>query len=130
VARVEFDDPRWTWKGPWSVVSAKNDWTSWKVNRASAAGDEATLAFDGTGVAIVGSMSQSGGRADVYLDGAKAGLVDAWIPERTTDDDYWHVTGLADGRHTVRIVVRDDADSRSSGRTIQIQRAVVYGPRK
>jgi len=29
-------------------------------------------------------MSQEGGRADVYVDGAKAGEIDAWIPERTT----------------------------------------------
>ena len=97
---------------------------------AAAAGDEATIEFEGTGIAIVGTMTQSGGRADVFLDGAKAGSVDAWIPERTTDDDYWHVTGLASGRHAVRLVVRGDADQRSSGRLVQVQRAVVYGPRK
>ena len=130
IARVEFDSPQWTWKGSWGVQTAKNDWASWKVNKASGAGDEATLVFDGTGVAIVGTMTQAGGRADVYLDGAKAGVVEAWIPERTTDDDYWHVTGLANGRHTVRLVVRDDADSRSTGRLVQVRRAVVYGPRR
>ncbi len=27
----------------------------------------------------------------------------------------------------VRIVVRDDADERSNGRTVQIQAAIVYG---
>jgi hypothetical protein len=130
VARVEFDSSKWTWKGSWTTQTAKNDWSSWKVNRASGAGDEATLVFEGTGVAIVGTMTQAGGRADVYLDGAKAGVVDAWIPERTTDDDYWHVTGLANGRHTVRLVVRGDADGRSTGHVVQIQRAVVYGPRR
>jgi hypothetical protein len=115
VARVERDQPAWSWKGGWTA--------------ASSAGDEATLAFEGTGVAIVGTMSQEGGRADVYLDGAKAGEIDAWIPERTNDNDYWHVTGLANGPHTVRLVVRSDADARSKGRRFQLERAIVYGPR-
>jgi hypothetical protein len=65
----------------------------------------------------------------VYLDGAKAGEIDAWIPDRTHDNDYWHVTGLANGPHTVRVVVRPDTDVRSKGRLVRIERAIVYGPR-
>ena len=129
LARVEADQPAWSWKGGWSPRTLKNEWSSWKVRQAAGAGDEATLAFEGTGVAIVGTMSQEGGRAEVYLDGAKAGLIDAWIPERTNDNDYWHVTGLAHGPHTVRIVVRADAEARSKGASIQLERAIVYGPR-
>jgi hypothetical protein len=129
VARVEADQLAWSWKGGWSSQVLKNEWSSWKVRQAGGAGDEATLAFDGTGVAIVGTMSQEGGRADVYLDGAKAGLIDAWIPERTNDNDYWHVTGLANGPHTVRLVVSTDRDARSKGRAILLERAIVYGPR-
>ena len=65
----------------------------------------------------------------MYLDGARAGEIDAWIPERTNDNDYWHVTGLPDGPHAVRIVVRSDADARSKGREIRLERAIVFGPR-
>jgi hypothetical protein len=129
VARVEPDQPAWSWKGAWKAETLKNEWSSWKVRQAGGAGDEATLAFEGTGVAIVGTMGQEGGRADVYLDGAKAGEIDAWIPERTNDNDYWHVTGLANGPHTVRLVVRSEADARSNGRAIRLERAIVYGPR-
>jgi hypothetical protein len=129
VARVEPDQPAWSWKGGWKAETLKNEWSSWKVRQAGGAGDEATLAFEGTGVAIVGTMGQEGGRADVYLDGAKAGEIDAWIPERTNDNDYWHVTGLANGPHTVRLVVRSEADARSNGRAIRLERAIVYGPR-
>jgi hypothetical protein len=75
----------------------------------------------------VGHCSQEGGRADVYLDGTKAGEIDAWIPERTHDNDYWHVTGLPAGKHTVRIVTRDDADTRSKGKTLRLDWAIVYG---
>jgi hypothetical protein len=128
-ARVEADQPAWTWKGGWAAEAPKNEPSAAKARRAAGPGDEATLAFEGTGVAIVGTMTQEGGRADVYLDGAKSGEVDAWIPGRTHDNDYWHASGLANGPHTVRIVVRPDADSRSKGRLVRIERAIVYGPR-
>jgi len=126
VARIEHDQPAWSWKGGWTT---ERRGSSGSVKRAGGAGDEAALAFEGTGVAIVGTMTQDGGRADVYLDGAKAGEIDAWIPERTHDNDYWHVTGLANGPHTVRIVVRADADARSRGRLVQVERAIVFRPR-
>ncbi len=76
----------------------------------------------------MGRCTQEGGRADVFLDGQKAGEIDAWIPKGTNDNDYWHVTGLPSGKHRVRIVVRADADPRSTGKTIQIERAIIYGP--
>ena len=129
LGRVELDDPRWSWQGGWQAHDEKNQWTSWRVQEAGAAGDAATLTFDGTGVAIVGTMTQQGGRADVWLDGQRAGVLDEWIPERTNDDDAWHVTGLKAGRHHVKVVVRGDADPQSSGRRVMITRAVVYGAR-
>jgi hypothetical protein len=129
VARVEQDQPAWSWKGGWTAKEMKNDGSGRRVREAGGPADEAGLAFEGTGVALVGAMAQDGGRADVYLDGARAGEVDAWIPERTNDNDYWHVTGLANGPHTVRLVVRPDADTRSKGRAIRLERAIVFGPR-
>lgn len=126
VARVELDQPAWSWTGAWARTR-RSERSDVEAMRASGPGDEALLVFEGTGVAIVGTMSQEGGRADVFLDGAKAGEIDAWIPERTNDNDYWHATGLANGRHSVRIVVRGEADTRSRGRDIALERAIVYG---
>ncbi len=125
--RLELDDPAWTWKGGWQVETARNPWAEWPVKAAAGAGDEAGFRFEGTGVAIVGRCLQDGGRADVYLDGAPAGMLDAWIPERTNDNDLWHMTGLAPGSHTLRLVVRADNDDRSSGHKIHLERAIVYG---
>ena len=124
IARVELD--AWNWKGAWANGTQKNDWTSWKVKESSAAGSEAILTFTGTGVAISGTMTQEGGRADVYLDEKKVAVIDAWVPERTFDNDYWHVMGLRSRKHTVRIVVRPDADARSKGRKLFLERAVIY----
>jgi hypothetical protein len=125
-ARVETDAPAWTWTGGWR--DAAGDGSERRTREAAGAGDAAMLEFDGTGVAIVGAMSQAGGRADVWIDGKKADSIDAWIPERTFDNDYFHVTGLKDGRHTLRLVVRGDADRRSAGKKVAIERAIVYGP--
>jgi hypothetical protein len=128
IARVQPDDPAWEWTGPWMPEAIEARWGQWNAKQTTEAGAEATFTFQGTGVALVGRMTQEGGRADVYLDGEKSDYVlDAWIPERTHDNDYWHVTGLEAGEHTLRIVVREDADERSNGRTVQIQAAVVYG---
>jgi hypothetical protein len=127
VARVALDDQAWTWKGGWTTHTLRNDGSEGKVREAGGAGDEATFTFEGTGIALVGRMSQEGGRADVWVDGVKADPgIEAWVPERTHDNDYWHVTGLASGKHRVRIVVRDDADTRSTGRKVQIEAAIVY----
>lgn len=97
--------------------------------RASGAGAEALLTFTGAAVAVVGDLSQDGGRADVYLDGRRVQPIDAFIIERTHDNDLWHVYGLPQRQHTLRIVTRDDADPRSKGKAVGILDAVVYRAR-
>jgi hypothetical protein len=116
--RVGVQDAAWTWQG---------DWKEGKKKTAEAAGAGATLAFTGAAMALVGDCSQQGGRADVYIDGQKAERgIDAWIPERTNDNALWHTYGLKQGPHTLRIVVRDDADPRSKGKKVAIAEAIVY----
>jgi hypothetical protein len=117
----------WTWSGNWAEGTVESWGRNIKNKATTGAGAEASLTFSGTGVAIVGHCAQDGGRADVYLDGKKEGEIDAWIPERTHDNDLWHVTGLPAGKHTVRIVSRADKDSRSKGTKIRIDWAVIYG---
>ena len=127
--RVAITDPVWTWTGGWTTEAVQNEAAPYprNVRRSAKAGDEATVTFDGTGVVIAGTYSQAGGRADVYLDGAKAGTIDAWIPARTYDTDLFHVMGLAPGPHRLRLVTLGDADMRSTGKTMEVVGAVVYG---
>jgi hypothetical protein len=127
LSRIEPDQSAWKWTGSWTEIT--RDWwgREFKAKETVDARSEATLVFEGTGVAIVGGYSPQGGRADVYLDGKTAGQINAWLPERTHDNDYWHITGVPGGTHTVRIVVRDDADSRSTGKKIRLDWAVIYG---
>lgn len=115
-------DAAWQWSGAWT--------TAGRSRVARGPGAEASIQFTGTGIALVGNHAQDGGRADVYLDGKKRELLaDAYIPERTTDQDLWHVTGLKPGLHTLRLVTRDDADIRSKGKRLAIDSAVIYRAR-
>jgi hypothetical protein len=127
--RIDSLDPSWRWEGKWTEehywdgdgVSAR------KISRETRA--TAILTFTGTAVAVVGRCSQDGGRADVYLDGNKAGEIDAYIVERTSDNDLWHTHDLKPGKHTIRIVQRGDADSRSNGKELTIEYAISFRPR-
>jgi hypothetical protein len=122
---VKFDDAAWQWKGAWADDTVGKD-KRIIGKAAKGTGAEASLNFRGVALAIVGELSQDGGRADIYLDGKKARDLDAYIPERTHDDALWYVYGLKPGAHTIRIVLRDDADARSKGKKVAIQRAVTY----
>jgi hypothetical protein len=126
-ARIAAADARWRFGPGWVEQPRSERAGSPMVRRAAAPGAEATLAFEGTGVTILGRCSEAGGRADVFLDGTKAGDIDAYAPPRTHDNDYWHVTGLAPGKHTVRVVTRSDAHPKATGAEVAIESAVVYG---
>ena len=118
--RIDAKDSSWTWKGNWTE-DAKSG-----ARTANGAGAEVSLNFTGTAVFVLGSNSQSGGRADVYIDGKRQRMLDAYIVERTSDSALWHIYGLRQGAHTLKIVPRADADPRSKGKSIVISSAVIF----
>jgi hypothetical protein len=122
---IGIDDTAWTWSDAWTT-EASPDEGKVRVRVASGAGAEVSLRFTGVAIALVGPLSQSGGRADVYVDGRKTRPLDAFIPERTHDNGLWHAYDLVPGAHTVRIVLRDDADARAKGKRVVIERAISY----
>jgi hypothetical protein len=122
--RLESGDAAWTWGEGWQERALQNER---RVRAARSAGAAAVLRFRGTGVALVGSMTQAGGRADVFLDGAKVGEIDAWIPPNTHDNDLWHANFLESRPHELRVVTRGDRDPRSTGSEVVLERAIVYG---
>jgi hypothetical protein len=56
-------------------------------------------------------------------------MIHAFCNQHPSCNDLWHITGLAPGAHTIRVVVRDDKDDRPTGDEIQIMRGIVYGSR-
>jgi hypothetical protein len=123
--RLAVTDPAWTWKGQWANEKSRDE-AQVTGKAAGDAGAEAILKFEGSALSLVGPCSQSGGKADVYLDDKKIGEINAWIPERTSDDALWHTYGLSASAHTLKIVTRSDADPRSKGRKVVITAALTY----
>lgn len=118
---IDTNDTAWQWNGAWPAEKFGKT--------ANGSGAEALFKFNGVGCMIVGELTQQGGRADVFVDGKKAAQIDAYIPERTHDNAMWHIFGLKNGEHTVKIVMRDDADARSKGKKVMIDRVVIYRAR-
>ncbi len=117
--RIAAGDEAWGWNGTW--ISADG------AKVAEQAGCEATLQFSGVALAVLGVLDQSGGQAEVYLDGQKQPLtLDAYIVPNTHDNVLWQAYGLTPGQHTLRIVTLGKADPRSAGTAIRIKEAVVY----
>jgi hypothetical protein len=117
-------DVAWKWKGNWSDSRDHHNLPS---KQTDTPGSEATLNFNGTGLGLSGNLSEAGGRAEVYIDGVKSELLaDAYIGPNTNDVDLWHVHGLPAGEHTLRLVLLEESDPRSSGRKIMLTRAIVY----
>ncbi len=124
--RISLKDPAWNWKGSWKDVSDEKKKAEVLGKVASGAGSEVMLTFTGSAVSLQGDLTQAGGRADMYVDGKKVHAADAYMVERTHDNALWHVYGLAPGEHNVRLVTRDDADPRSTGKKIVLREAIIY----
>lgn len=91
-------------------------------------GAETRFTFDGIGFAVQGDVRSEDGRdhvltVDVFVDGRLVETVE--LPTNVTRRRYipfWRYE-LADGPHTVRLVVR----TLEPGATLRLQRAIVYG---
>jgi len=126
IETINHDDSAWKWKGEWEV-RPKRSYYSPASRISYEGGNEATLEFNGTAVAIAGMLQQRyGGMVDIYLDDEIVARVDAYIPKDTTDKDLWHTYGLEDGPHTVRIVTLDERHPKAKGSWIRIEYAKVY----
>lgn len=125
---IAANDPAWRWTGTWKDKKDVVEWSNWYSGKIAdtSVGQQARLTFRGTAVLLMGINSPSGGRADVYIDQNKVGMIDAWAPEDTHNDALWHIYGLADTVHTLKVVVRNDADTRSKGHEIEILAAATY----
>ena len=126
--RVEFDDVRWRWSGNWQHQLTK----IWRSEYASSISDErgaeARISFDGTGASVTGLLLPDGGQADVYLDGKLSKTIDVFPDERDAkfDESIWHVFGLENKTHALRIVVRGEPFRDSQGSKISIASLIVF----
>ena len=77
---------------------------------------------------MTGPFLPSGGKAEVYLDDQLHATVDVYPDEdnRKYDEAIWHAYGLAEGPHTVRLVVLGEPYGDSTGSEIALGNLVVF----
>ncbi|TLM99049.1 MAG: SpoIID/LytB domain-containing protein [Actinobacteria bacterium] len=125
--RYEDSDSRARYGGSWTVFRSAN-LSGGAYRYAAKAGASATFAFKGTGFRWVTSTGPTGGRADVYLDGAKKATVSLYASSYRYQRPAWTVTGLsADTTHTVVVKVTGTRDRASGGTNVGVDAVEVQG---
>jgi hypothetical protein len=120
VERVKAADSRFQWKGGW-----KED----PRNRtASEAGAELSVSFEGTGAILTGNYLPKGGTATVYLDGKVDRTVDVCSDESSNrgGEAVWHIFGLTNGKHTIRLVVDGKPGPGSDKTDVSVDGLIVF----
>jgi hypothetical protein len=124
---IMFSDPRIKLTGSWK----KTD----KDIRSEHTGDSVELAFQGDAISWLGTLGESEGMADVYIDGklAESG-VNVYAPSveevvhRTVLDKraglpreiLYSKEGLAAGQHTIKVVVTGKKSAPSTGTIVTV----------
>jgi beta-galactosidase GanA len=112
-------DPALQYSGAWSHVGAEQSYTAGEYHQtesfSNTTGDSLSVPFTGTGIRWIASKAANHGLADVYLDGTKVATVDTYGPSTVNQQVQWSASGLADGPHTLKIVVTGQRNPSSSG---------------
>lgn len=127
-----FDKAAWTFTGNWQTLKKRG----WPQNElvdqskfAGKQGDAIEIIFTGTGISIDGNWVKDGGKADVYLDGKLVRTIDTYFYYNKQEHDnitLWHVTGLTDSQHTVKLALKEEKNPESLGTNVYISQAVIY----
>lgn len=126
--RIGVEDRRWSWKGHWQSIREDTGRRASLVRRrAEQAGAVAEIAFEGSGVILVGNLLPDGGKADVYLDGGLAATVDVNSDEDAAKRDaLWFKFGLPLAEHRLRLEVRGEPYREGEGTAVEVTDLVVF----
>jgi hypothetical protein len=127
-----FDNTAWKFTGNWKTLKR----VSWPAETladqskfAQKHGDAAEISFSGTGISIDGNWLRDGGKADVFLDGKLVRTIDTYYFYNNQEHEnvsLWHITGLPDLGHNLKLVVKGEKKPESIGTAIYISQAVIY----
>jgi hypothetical protein len=124
---------RWKVSGNWEPVGNTTTGAAEppKVEALSSAqaGDTLALTFEGTGISLVGHWLKDGGKADIFVDEVFKRTIDCYFNyagQQHHNMNLFHITGLAEGPHTLEVVVRGEKRPESEGTRVYITEAVVF----
>ncbi|NSW94188.1 MAG: ADP-ribosylglycohydrolase family protein [Bacteroidales bacterium] len=127
-----FDKNGFVLKGKWSnhpVETAGAQNRNFQSVFSGNKGDIAEIRFTGTGISVSGNWVKDGGKADVFLDGKLHRTIDTYYfysGQQHRNVSLWHATGLNDGEHTVRIIIKGEKRPESEGTNVYLTGATVF----
>ncbi|MEN3308257.1 MAG: hypothetical protein V7603_4459 [Micromonosporaceae bacterium] len=120
------------YQGAWSHVGSEVNYTGADYRQtesfSSTVDDSVSVDFTGTSVRWISSYDGNHGIADVYLDGAKVATVDGYGSTKATQQVFYAAHDLADGAHTLRIVVTGQQNPAASGQFVVVDAIDVPPP--
>jgi hypothetical protein len=127
-----FDKEAWAFSGEWKTFQRKG-WpgeTLYDQSKfAENAGDAIEITFTGSGIAIDGNWVKDGGKADVYLDGKFVRTIDTYFFYSNQEHEnitLWHITGLPEAQHQVKLVMKGEKNPASLGAKVYITQATIF----
>lgn len=122
-----IEDGELACEGPWRREEDPEA-SAGSLRATETRGAAAAASFEGIAVRVLGPVGPDGGLADVEVDGALELVpIDAWSPIARSRQVLYSRSGLAPGRHTVRIAARGEGNPRSAGARVAVD-AVVATP--
>jgi hypothetical protein len=114
------DDAELTFAGDWHKVSPEQDYRG-ALQISTQPGSTVSYRFKGNQVRVVGDVGNSGGLADVYLDGIKQLVgIDYFSPVRLHRQILYYKNGLSNDFHTLKVIVRGEANPISEGKEVYV----------
>jgi hypothetical protein len=127
-----FDKEAWAFSGDWKTFQRKG-WpgeTFYDQSKfAEKPGDAVEITFTGSGIAIDGNWIKDGGKADVYLDGKFVRTIDTYFFYSNQEHEnitLWHITGLPEIQHTVKLVLKGAKNPEAAGSKVYITQATIF----
>jgi len=125
VERYVITDKRIKWIGAWKA-QAKGDESMQRSAGKSAAME---IEFEGNVIYVQGDLRFDQGILEYFIDGKSMGTRDMYLPKRWERADQstavW-ITGLEDGKHTLRVEATGKKNEASTGTMISLGSIVSY----
>jgi Bacterial Ig domain len=120
--RFEETEPAVSFAGSWVQGNLNRAWSLGTIAETGVAGATASFTFTGTEVSWIGCRKLSTGIADVYLDGVFQTEIDTFQapPIEAYQHTIYKATGLANGSHTLTIVVTGRTNPAATNNVIVI----------
>ena len=124
-SRFDSADPQLFYQGVWSTST--NGLLYGNTDRWTDTTGTVHVAFDGTGVSLIGTKYRTYGIATVSIDGSVTVPVDLYASNVSYQQRLFSVMGLPDGRHVLRFSWTGSKNASATGTAVRLDAIDVLG---